>query len=62
MKDILWAFKTFGFKIGMTFAWQSFVLGMRRMLNHKHRKMMLEHYADIKVKEKPTVSYNDTLN
>jgi len=63
MKDILWAFRVFGFKTGVTFAYQSIVLGLRRFLNRKHRKMMMAHYAEMEsVKEKPLVSYDDTIN
>lgn len=60
MKDIVLVFKMFGAKAGVIFTYQSLTLGIRRLLNRKHRKIMLEHYESIK--NKPMVSYDDTIN
>ena len=44
MKDIVWAFKTFGFVVGITFAWESLLRFLRRGTS-MYKKAMLEEYS-----------------
>jgi len=62
MKDIAWAFRTFGFKTGVTFAWQSVILFVRRFISGKHKKLTMDHYGVQDVAKKTVISYDDSLN